>query len=55
MEAEKLLARLASCYDTQERLNALKEYGSTVPEELSELIFIHLDIHMAEKELRYGL
>ncbi|MGV8118290.1 MAG: tetratricopeptide repeat protein [Candidatus Xenobiia bacterium LiM19] len=49
MEAEKLLARLASCYDTQERLNALKEYGSTVPEELSELIFIHLDIHMAEK------
>lgn len=49
MEAEKLLARLANCLDPQERSETLEKYGSSVPGELSELIFIHIDIHLAEK------
>jgi tetratricopeptide (TPR) repeat protein len=51
MEAEKLLARLANCLDKKERKTTLEQYGSSFPEELAELIFTHLDIHVAEKNI----
>ncbi|MDQ7825508.1 MAG: tetratricopeptide repeat protein [Candidatus Eremiobacteraeota bacterium] len=50
MEAEKIFARLANSLDNeQERLKVLEQFGTSAPEQLSELIFIHLDLHVAEK------